>query len=486
MKKNRIPMILLFLTGLLIVGACEKLEDPKLADEQSLEALENDAELKGAGIDFTIVVEPEGPAYDTENLLNAFQEASERPGRTLIKLTRGTYYLDQIVIHDFEGWFRGEGKTRTFIHPIAGGINIPVTSPAFDAEPFFLNFCGGDIRISDMTIDINLDEPVVPFDWYMGGQVTFMGAVIRISGSTPENYTANSLIRNVSFKGKYVELIDFTPFNIDNAILVGGGFGMLPLGGKHTVQDCDFLCLETGINSLGASHSSLVFGGAPSHGNTMTNVNCGILAVASEASDFRISFNRMEEVHTYGGILIQQADIPPGFGDLNPGGSKYMIMGNTIDLAPDPYSNAIALLDYLVLSDPNKQSDIKVIGNKASLCMPEQWFIAVYAPNEIKAIHNKVSGEADLGIYVGGPVHGCQFLNNDFGSFNCTFVDIYLDPDTHDNMVVAQDHTTVWNDGTDNIFRGNVELLGTALKSTSMGSAKARFSKEKVKMIMNE
>lgn len=163
-----------------------------------------------------------------------------------------------------------------------------------------------------------------------------------------------------------------------------------------------------------------------------------------------------------------------------------MIMGNTIDLAPDPYSNAIALLDYLVLSDPNKQSDIKVIGNKASLCMPEQWFIAVYAPNEVKAIHNKVSGEANLGIYVGGPVHGSKLLNNDFSGFSNNFADIYLDPDTHDNMVVAGEHTTVFDLGTDNTLHGHVELLNTALKSTGMDSPKERFSKEFLKMKMIE
>jgi len=72
---------------------------------------------------------------------------------------------------------------------------------------------------------------------------------------------------------------------------------MLPLGGTHKVQACDFNCLESGITSLGASHSTLVFGGGSSQGNTMHNMTCGIIAVASEASDFRISFNRMEDMH---------------------------------------------------------------------------------------------------------------------------------------------------------------------------------------------
>jgi len=308
--------------------------------------------------------------------------------------------------------------------------------------------------------------------------VTFMGAVIRVCGSTVEDYTANSLISNVAFIGRYVELYDFIPYNIDNAVVIGGGFGMLPLGGTHKVQACDFDCLESGITTLGVSHSTLVFGGSSSKGNTMHNMNSGILAVASEASDFTISFNRMEDMHAYGGITVQQADIPPGFGDLEPDGSKYLIHRNTIELAPDPYSNAIALWDYLVLEDPGKQSEFKVIGNSASLCMPDQWFIGAYAPAEVKVFSNKVSGEADLGIYVGGPVYGFKLLNNDFSSFNSTFADIYLDPDTYENMVVAQDHTTVFDLGTDNTFQGNVELINTALKSAPMDSPKVKSIRE--------
>lgn len=40
MKKNRIPMILLFLTGLFIVGACEKDDDPVIGTDPLLETYE--------------------------------------------------------------------------------------------------------------------------------------------------------------------------------------------------------------------------------------------------------------------------------------------------------------------------------------------------------------------------------------------------------------------------------------------------------------
>ena len=43
MRKQKIPMILLFLMGLLIIGACEKFEDPDLKEDQFLETLEDSA-----------------------------------------------------------------------------------------------------------------------------------------------------------------------------------------------------------------------------------------------------------------------------------------------------------------------------------------------------------------------------------------------------------------------------------------------------------
>lgn len=479
MRKQRFSMILPFLMGLLIIGACEKFENPALEEEQSLEAFEDDAALKAAGIGFAIVVEPEGPENDTENLRNAFQEAAERPGRVLIQLTQGTYYLDYMVIQDFEGWFRGAGKDKTVIHPVPGGIDIPVTTPFLETEPFFINFRGGDIQISDMSFDINLDEPVEPYDWWSGDQVTFMTAVIRISGSTPENYTANSLIRNISVKGRRVDLHDFTPYNVDNAIVIGGGYGTLPLGGNHLVQNCDFLSAETGINSLGASYSKLVFGGSPALGNSMKNLNTGIFILGSEASDFQISFNRMEDMHAYGGIEIVQESTTPPFAYLNPGGSKFMIHKNSIELAPDPYSNAIALWDYLEQSDPDKKSDFKVIGNTASLCMPWQGFLASYAPNDVMAVRNKISGEAMTGIWVYGPSHGFQLVNNDFTNFNSIDADIFLSVYSHDNMVMAGHQTTVLDQGTNNTMRGNVELVSPALKSAGLDSPKVKSMKER-------
>jgi len=46
MRKRRLSMILLFVMGLLFIGACEKFEDPTLEVEQPQEILEDADELK--------------------------------------------------------------------------------------------------------------------------------------------------------------------------------------------------------------------------------------------------------------------------------------------------------------------------------------------------------------------------------------------------------------------------------------------------------
>ena len=470
-------MISLFLTGLLIFGACEKLEEPELSNEQSLEALENDAELKAAGIGFAIVVEPEGPEYDTDNLLNAFQEVADRQEPGLIQLTEGTYYLDFMYVEDFDGWLRGAGKDQTIIHPVPEGVELPDVLPMLIPAPCYLNFAGGDFRISDMTIDINLDEPMQPWDFF-GVEETWMAGVIRITGSTAENYTANTWLNDLAVKGRYVELSSFTPYNVDNAIIFGGGVGMLPMGGTHRVQSCDFQLVETGINSLGASHSELVFGGSPPHGNTMQSMNCGILALHSEASDFRIAFNRMEDMLTFGGIYIEQDNV--SWGNLNPGGSTYLLQKNSIDLGAASYPNAITFADYLALSDPEKASEFKLIGNQVSVSEPGQWgILAFWGVQDGEIIRNQVSGESEAGIVLWGYVHGFEVVNNSFGNFSSLVCDVFLHDYSYENLIVATDYTTVYDFGTDNVLKGDVELLNAALKSAGKVLNEEKTSKYK-------
>lgn len=481
MKKQRIPMFLHLLMGLLIVVACEKLEDPALEEEQSLENLKDVDELKKAGIGNAIFVSPEGPDYDTENLLNAFREAAERPGATLVELTEGTFYLDQLLIQDFQGWFRGAGIHKTTIHPVPQGITLEATTPFYQTEPFFLNFSGGDIRISDMCIDINLDDPVEPYDWWTGGQVTFLTGVIRIHGSSPEDYKANSLIQRISLKGKQVDLFDFTPYNVDNAIIIGGGYYTKPLKGNHRIQECQIHGAETGINTLGAANAKVVFGGSPHQGNNIRDVNTGIFCIANEASHFRIACNQISEVHAYGIYLEQGEKWPPPFMDpsLDPGKSNFFIHDNRVKLAEDPWSSVITLVDYFPLIDPSKQASFKVLNNQGELAKASQIFLLSYASNKVKVIYNQVIGIGWTGFYVYGPSYGFKMVNNDFTSFTSEYADIYLAEDTYDNLVVAKHHTTVFDFGTNNKFEGNVEL-NTALKNTNTDLPKVRINKERM------
>ena len=90
---------------------------------------------------------------------------------------------------------------------------------------------------------------------------------------------------------------------------------------------------------------------------------------------------------------------------------------------------------------------------------------------------NELSGEGEAGIVLYGAVSGYELINNDFTGFNSLFSDVFLHPYSFENLVVAKDHTTVWDDGTDNVLKGDVELLNPALKNAGHGLNKEKTSK---------
>ena len=131
-----------------------------------------------------------------------------------------------------------------------------------------------------------------------------------------------------------------------------------------------------------------------------------------------------------------------------------------------------------MFTDSEKASEFKLIDNQISVTEPTQWGILAWGgPEDGEIINNQLNGEGEAGIVLYGPVSGFQLINNDFSSFNGLFSDVFLHPYSYENLVVARDHTTVWDDGTDNVLQGDVELLNAGLKSTGSGLNKEKTSK---------
>ena len=296
---------------------------------------------------------------DTENLVQAFADAKAAGPGAIVMLAEGEFFFDNIEVTDFRGVFMGSGKNKTIVHSLPGG-NTGVDNP------MFFNFRGGDITVSDISFDIIEDYPSYPFDTWTEGEVAFLAAVIRISGSSIENYTANSKFQNLSFKGEYVGETESTPYNIDNCILIGGGGGtfededlIYPLGGQHIIQNCEFNTAETAVNAIGLSYGNLTVGGSPNHANLITNTNVGILFIAGEHANVKYTYNKMAEIYAISGLYIVQGNVPPQWdGGLHPDACNFQIQNNEIELVGEPsmYNSAwpdgILMIDVIGQGDP--------------------------------------------------------------------------------------------------------------------------------------
>jgi hypothetical protein len=390
----------------------------------------------------TFLVEPEGPMYDTQNLLEAFAMAESGGAGSIIRLAEGIFYYDKLDIFNFNGILCGAGKSRTIIRTVPGGISLPVETPFIETNPFFFNFHGGDFTVRDISFDISEDNPVKPYDWWTGGNVTFLCAVMRISGSSKENYNANAVLENLSFSGREVNLSEFTPYNIDNCILLGGGYETCSLGGNFTVQNCDFNRAETGVNSLGLSDATLTVGGSSGKGNKMQALNAGIYFCSGDKVNARISHNLMTGIIAYSGIEIGQNNIPSDFNfNVEPSRCTFLIYDNHIELGGE-YSNGIVFYDIVGLNDKSRQSKAVIRNNTITLNKDDQAAIVGYCAFSSEVIRNNIFGQSVFAVLLYGVSSGCKLIFNNFDDYETTFTDILLYTETFDNLVVCETAAT--------------------------------------------
>ncbi len=402
---------------------------------------------------------------DTNNLVQAFADAKAAGPGAVVMLAEGEFFFDNIEVTDFSGVFMGCGKNKTIVHSLPGGNTVV-------GNPMLFNFRGGDIMVSDISFDIIEDYPSYPFDTWTEGEVAFLAAVIRISGSSIENYTANSKFQNLSFKGRYVGETEFTPYNIDNCILIGGGGGtfededlIYPLGGQHIIQNCEFNTAETAVNAIGLSHGNLTVGGSPNHANLITNTNVGILFMAGEHANVKYSYNKMAEINAFSGFYIIQDNIPPQWdGGLHPDACNFQIQNNEIELVGEPgmYNSAwpdgILMVDVIGLGDPAKKSNWLVQKNLFKLSGGYQTAFYSYCTYNVNAIQNIIIGQSDFAFGLWGDDSGWDMKFNDFVNYESEWADIVLADWTSNNKVICETaNTSVADYGTNNVIKGPAE-----------------------------
>jgi len=189
----------------------------------------------------TSYVHPSG-GNDTHNIQKAFNAAIKSGPGSTVQLSAGHFYMNNILVKDFHGCFRGAGEGATVIdclrglHPNGPGVTV---EPGHLA-PALLLFQDGAVRISDMSFDITAAAPAE--EWsndVFGGPNDYLMDPLLLFGES------NAAVDRVSFTG---HAGDFYGMNTDKSVWVQAD----ALGGANVVfamTRCTCSCGESSPRS---------------------------------------------------------------------------------------------------------------------------------------------------------------------------------------------------------------------------------------------
>jgi hypothetical protein len=217
-----------------------------------------------APINKVFMVKPNG-TDDTENLIQAFTLARNAGPGSVVKLTEGEFKIGFIEIREFYGSFAGDGKGKTVITAKTG-----LDCTGFESQglwTYLINFVGGNIIMSDMTLRIP-DETICAEGQGFTGLVIF--------ADITNNYTSlkksvKTIVNNVEFTG-----IKYGPwwYNCWNA-LAGGqntkvASGLIRSDVDMIITNCTFDAFAYGTQMFGVKKGRFILG-AKNQGNIFSN-----------------------------------------------------------------------------------------------------------------------------------------------------------------------------------------------------------------------
>ena len=250
-------------------------------------------------------------ADDTANLQCAFDEGSKMQG-VILQLAKGTYITDRIVANGFNGIVRGAGIDSTIIR----NPNYPIYVVPDDVYmiapdngwqyPFLFVFLGGDYTVTELTVSIVGDEPATDWsifgirDWLGHGIKSLAGPFVILGSPTGRGYRrADASFFHVKITGQATS-DPLYGYNIYNGIFYEGFVGpeMQPLRGRFTVANSIFDSVASS-----APVSNLVDSWVSISGNTFSNVYYG-----SDLEDLKHTFYEFSHNKVTGAMGLQMYD----------------------------------------------------------------------------------------------------------------------------------------------------------------------------------
>jgi hypothetical protein len=447
---------------------------------------------KNSGSGFIVYVEPSGDitgAIDTNNLEVAFEQASAAgPGSSVI-LGEGIFYLEHtILVADFDGTFKGQGKGKTIImneHCDADPFPIVnVNNPTFFT--FYLLNKGTDpafpanIEIADLTM-----KAIGRTEEYQSGilmpmQNSFL-AMISIQGIFGE-YSYNAKISDIEIIGHYIEAIPTTVYGVVVDYVPNIVFGLdvrsstifSPEGyfsGEFIVSDCYVENAWQPFSFMGLRNSDIdIFDN--SFVNTEEFALFGGIRFAWDC-DIRVEISRNTFLNHWAFWLYNPSYVPFVIGGpYEP--STYLIQHNDINSPSDSYCAAIEAGDYVSgeLKSHLIVSHNKIHNDNSYLYGP----IFVSGFKDAVISNNIITGTGPIGMSLGldGWTTGLKIIGNNLENFQVTeysgrwgtlpeIARIWLGPGTSNCLVVGHTHDNVADDGMDNILVGVTTVQGPVI-----------------------
>jgi len=216
--------------------------------QEDVQVNQPDDELSKAGKSHSPVfkVYPTG-VDDTENIVQAFEDAKAAGPGAVVRLMEGTYTTNSIEVHDFQGYFIGAGKGKTTIK----SSEYLKCAENWDKNilSFVFEFVGGDLTMSDMTLQIPDGFACESETGYGGNDLV---SIISLADYTETYRPANQFIKaklsNIDFIGGFDDGTGAAgEYNTGVGLWAGGIFWWVTEGHEYplarmdvAIKDCSF------------------------------------------------------------------------------------------------------------------------------------------------------------------------------------------------------------------------------------------------------
>ncbi len=407
---------------------------------------------------------------DTAAIQSALNTCAAYGKSCTVQLAGGTYLTTQLIVHNFQGTFKGMGENATTIQALFLPVNWP--DPLVQAcNPNFtdclwatlITFIDGSVTVSDLTININL-VPAAQTYVQDGAPTEIVYAPLELTGK----HLMNATVDRIAVTGQ-PDANNGWGTNIENGIHYSGEMArsktpgdLYFLTGSYTVRNSYFNNTGVAVSEDGfVTSTQITIGGSPQTGNVMENDQAGIDLESSQKSFFEISYNNSAGASAGGWV------VPYYWAYAASGPSQYwihdnMFTTNGLGAPPDYWPDGFYF-------DDNPTSPWIQAGfwnNTVQLQGSLSEGIGAYNTKGTAIWNNSISGTDQYdGIGLWNSTLGSVVGNNLSGLTVDTtgLAKIYLDPSTTKDFVFCSSSSdTVLNQGTHNV------VFGCGLEQTSL------------------